>query len=42
LGHWRSAVVLLATFGLTLIEDLTTGILVGCAVAFVVSRIRKS
>ena len=30
---WRSAVVLLATFGLTLVEDLTTGIIAGCVVA---------
>jgi sulfate permease, SulP family len=30
---WRSAAVLLATFGLTLIEDLTFGIIAGCALA---------
>jgi SulP family sulfate permease len=33
LRDWRSAVVLLATFGLTLVEDLTTGIIAGCVVA---------
>jgi SulP family sulfate permease len=33
LRDWRSAIVLLATFGLTLVEDLTTGIIAGCAVA---------
>ena len=30
---WRSASVLLATFGLTLIEDLTFGIIAGCVLA---------
>jgi SulP family sulfate permease len=33
LRDWRSATVLLATFGLTLARDLTTGIVAGCAVA---------
>lgn len=33
LHHWRSAAVLLATFGLTLIEDLTFGIVAGCLLA---------
>jgi len=33
LRDWRSAAVLLATFGLTLARDLTTGIVAGCAVA---------
>jgi sulfate permease, SulP family len=33
LGEWRGAVVLLATFGLTLVEDLTTGIVAGCVLA---------
>jgi sulfate permease, SulP family len=33
LQHWRDAIVLLATFGLTLIEDLTIGIVSGCALA---------
>jgi sulfate permease, SulP family len=33
LRDWRSAAVLLATFGLTLVEDLTTGIIAGCVVA---------
>jgi SulP family sulfate permease len=31
--HWREAVVLLTTFSLTLLEDLVTGIIAGCAVA---------
>ena len=32
---WRTAVVLLATFGLTLARDLITGISVGCGLAAV-------
>jgi SulP family sulfate permease len=33
LHDWRGASVLMATFGLTLIEDLTFGIVAGCALA---------
>jgi SulP family sulfate permease len=33
LKDWPSATVLIATFGLTLVKDLTTGILAGCALA---------
>jgi SulP family sulfate permease len=33
LRDWRTATVLLATFGLTLIEDLTVGIVTGCVLA---------
>jgi SulP family sulfate permease len=33
LRDWRSAAVLLATFGLTLVKDLTFGIVAGCLVA---------
>ena len=33
LQDWRGASVLLATFGFTLIEDLTVGIIAGCALA---------
>ena len=33
LRDWRTAAVLLATFGLTLVEDLTTGIIAGCVLA---------
>jgi SulP family sulfate permease len=33
LGEWRAAVVLLATFGLTLVRDLTAGIVAGCLLA---------
>ena len=41
LRDWRSAVVLLATFGLTLIEDLITGIIAGCAVAAILALLRQ-
>jgi SulP family sulfate permease len=33
LRDWRTAAVLLATFGLTLAKDLTSGILAGCLLA---------
>jgi SulP family sulfate permease len=33
LGNWREMIVLLATFGLTLLKDLTYGIVMGCALA---------
>jgi SulP family sulfate permease len=33
LRHWRTASVLLATFMVTLAEDLTSGIIAGCVVA---------
>ena len=33
LGDWRGAAVLLATFGLTLVRDLTSGIIAGCVLA---------
>jgi len=33
LHEWRSAAALIATFGLTVIEDLTFGIVAGCALA---------
>ena len=33
LQHWRLALVLLTTFGLTLVKDLTYGIVAGCLVA---------
>jgi SulP family sulfate permease len=37
LCDWRTAIVLLATFGLTLVENLTIGILAGCALAAVLA-----
>jgi SulP family sulfate permease len=33
LGKWPSAIVLIATFGLTLVKDLTFGIVTGCLLA---------
>lgn len=42
LHDWRTAAVLLATFGLTLLKDLTTGILVGCAVAAVLALLKRA
>jgi len=33
IGGWRSGAVLAATFGLTVLKDLTTGILAGCLLA---------
>ena len=43
LANWRTAVVLLTTFGLTVVHDLTLGIVAGCALAAVswaASRLR--
>jgi SulP family sulfate permease len=37
LGDWRTAVVLLSTFGLTLVENLTFGIVTGCVLAGVLA-----
>jgi sulfate permease, SulP family len=37
LQDWRAALVLIATFGLTLVEDLTVGIVTGCAIAAMLS-----
>jgi len=37
LQHWRLALVLLTTFGLTLIKDLTFGIVAGCLVAALIA-----
>jgi SulP family sulfate permease len=41
LGDWNAASVLLATFGLTLFKDLTTGIVAGCALAALFSAFRR-
>jgi SulP family sulfate permease len=40
LRDWRAAAVLLATFGVTLLKDLTFGILVGCMVAVALAAYR--
>ncbi|MFN0219551.1 MAG: SulP family inorganic anion transporter [Hyphomicrobium sp.] len=39
--HWRTAVVLLTTFGLTLVVDLTAGITAGCLAATVIAIIER-
>lgn len=41
LGERRTAAVLLATFGLTLLRDLISGIVVGCALAAVFALMRR-
>lgn len=41
LSDWRGATVLLATFGLTMIEDLTTGIIAGCVLAALFAFFRR-
>ena len=42
LGDWRTASVLLATFGLTLVRDLTAGIVAGCVLAAVFAITRNA
>jgi sulfate permease, SulP family len=42
LRHWHTAAVLLVTFGLTLIKDLTFGIVAGCALAAILALIARS
>lgn len=41
LKEWRGASVLLVTFGLTMIEDLTTGIVSGCLLAALFAALRR-
>lgn len=41
LREWRGASVLLVTFGLTLVEDLTTGIVAGCMLAALLAFFRR-
>ena len=41
LRDWRGASVLIATFGLTLIEDLTFGIIAGCVLAVAFEAIER-
>jgi SulP family sulfate permease len=41
LPDWRAAVVLLATFGLTLVRDLTAGIIAGCVLAAVLAGLQR-
>ncbi len=41
LRDWRAAAVLLATFGATLVRDLTTGIVAGCLLAAIFALLRR-
>ena len=41
LRDWRTACVLLATFGLTLVRDLTSGIVAGCVLAALFALVRR-
>jgi len=42
LADWRTALVLLTTFGLTLLKDLTFGIVAGCLVAGIFALVRRA
>jgi len=42
MDYWRESSVLLVTFGLTLIVDLTTGILAGCALAALYALLKRA
>ena len=42
LRNWRTGAVLLATFGGTLLRDLTSGIIAGCALAAVFAALRRA
>jgi SulP family sulfate permease len=42
LRGWRTAIVLLATFGLTLVENLTVGIVAGCILAGVLAVLDRT
>lgn len=41
LKDWRTALVLIATFGFTLLRDLTAGIVAGCALAAVLALLHR-
>jgi SulP family sulfate permease len=41
LGDWRTAAVLIATFGLTLVKDLTAGIIAGCVLAAALALVKR-
>ena len=41
LRDWRTGAILLATFGLTMVRDLTTGIIAGCVLAAVLALFRQ-
>jgi SulP family sulfate permease len=42
LANWRTALVLMATFGLTLVKDLTFGIVAGCLIAALFALIHRA
>ena len=42
LRDWRSALVLIATFGLTIVKDLTFGIVAGCLLAAIFAIARRA
>jgi SulP family sulfate permease len=42
LHDWRTALVLLATFGLTLLKDLTFGIIAGCVLAAIFAILHRA
>jgi SulP family sulfate permease len=39
---WRTGLVLMATFGLTILKDLTFGIVAGCLLAAVFAALRTA
>jgi SulP family sulfate permease len=41
LGDWKTGAVLVATFGVTLLRDLTAGIIAGCALAAVLALLHR-
>jgi len=41
-GNWRTGLVLITTFGLTLVKDLTFGIIAGCLVAALFALIHRA
>ncbi len=41
LRRWPTAIVLVATFGLTLLRDLTTGIIAGCVLAMLLGLLHR-
>jgi len=41
LGDWKTAAVLVATFAVTLLRDLTAGIIAGCALAALLAFLRR-
>jgi SulP family sulfate permease len=42
LRNWRTAAVLLTTFGVTVLRDLTSGIIAGCVLAALFAAFRKA